>query len=289
MSPSPSIQHIPARLGTTPIAIAITRKKRVRRISLRVTHMGEVKATAPWRCTIGEVVAFATKKTPWIEAKLLAVASLYTPDKPEIFYQGVMTPIRLTPSSQSLNAPPVIAKDGCLWLNTATGLPVVLLETYLRQHASQAIAKHLPPVLQQLGDAEIPFSLGQAKTRWGSCHWQAPKGLGLGLGLGGNKTTRHLRFNWRLAMATPKALKYVVVHEVAHLRHPNHGRQFWQLVAYLMTDWREGHSWLRHHQAQLLLDFDRQLAHLTAQVAQAQSRAITSQTQQSMLYSLRHA
>ena len=266
MSPSLSIQHIPTRHGTTPIAIAITRKKGVRRISLRVTSEGHVKATAPWRCTIDEVMTFAIKKTAWIEAKLLTVASLYTPDKPAIFYQGVMTPIRLASSGQSRHTSPVVHQDRCLWLNGAGGLPVVLLETHLRAEANKAIAQHLPPVLHQLGEADIPFSLGQAKTRWGSCHWQTKSAWGLGLGLGRDKPLRHLRFNWRLAMATPQALKYIVVHEAAHLHHPNHSRQFWQLVARLMADWREGHGWLRHHQGQLLIDFDRQLAHLTAQV-----------------------
>lgn len=295
MSPSPSIQHIPTKHGTTPIVIAITRKKRVRRISLRVTSEGEVKATAPLRCTIGEVVAFATKKTAWIEAKLLAVANLYTPHKPAILYRGVMTPLRLTSPGQNLDNAPVadsspaddsssvISKDGCLWLNGARGLPVVLLETHLRAEAKKAIAQHLPPVLHQLGEADIPFSLGQAKTRWGSCHWQAQSALGLGgglglrLGLGRDKPPRHLRFNWRLAMATPQALKYVVVHEAAHLRHPNHSRQFWQLVASLMSDWREGHGWLRQHQGQLMIDFDRQLGHLTAQVTAQVAAQVTAQ------------
>ena len=51
------------------------------------------------------------------------------------------------------------------------------------------------------------------RTRWGSC---APDGT--------------LAFCWRLICAPDFVQDYVVGHEVAHLRHMNHGRHFWALT-----------------------------------------------------------
>ncbi|HET7573193.1 MAG TPA: M48 family metallopeptidase [Gaiellaceae bacterium] len=73
------------------------------------------------------------------------------------------------------------------------------------------------------------------RTRWGSC-----------------STRGTLSFNWRLALAPHDVLDYVVVHELCHLREPNHSRRFWSLVESRRPGWREQRAWLREHGAELL-------------------------------------
>ena len=68
------------------------------------------------------------------------------------------------------------------------------------------------------------------RTRWGSC-----------------STTGTLSFNWRLALAPPAVLDYIVVHEVCHLREHNHSPRFWALVAERRPDHRRHADWLRRH------------------------------------------
>ena len=73
------------------------------------------------------------------------------------------------------------------------------------------------------------------RTRWGSC---SSRGT--------------LSFNWRLALAPLYVLDYVVVHELCHLREPNHSPRFWALVAERRPGWRSERDWLREHGAELL-------------------------------------
>ena len=73
------------------------------------------------------------------------------------------------------------------------------------------------------------------RTRWGSC-----------------SAAGTLSFNWRLVLAPYEVLDYVVVHEVCHLRQPNHSAQFWQLVASRRPQWRLQRDWLRTHGPELL-------------------------------------
>ena len=59
-------------------------------------------------------------------------------------------------------------------------------------------------------------------------------------------------FNWRLVMAPMDVQHYVVAHELAHLRHMNHGPDFWRLVLALHPDMDLQIAWLKQNGATLL-------------------------------------
>ncbi len=67
-----------------------------------------------------------------------------------------------------------------------------------------------------------------ARTRFGSC---SSKG--------------HICFSWRLMMYPDAAIDYVVVHELAHLRHMNHSREFYREIERVLPDYRERESMLK--------------------------------------------
>lgn len=69
------------------------------------------------------------------------------------------------------------------------------------------------------------------KAKWGSCD---SSGL--------------LSFNWRLLMAPAWVARYVVVHELAHLVHMNHSKNFWALVAEFNSDAAKARLWLKQNQ-----------------------------------------
>ena len=78
------------------------------------------------------------------------------------------------------------------------------------------------------------LSIRDPATRWGSC-----------------SATGSLSFSWRLILAPPAVLDYVVAHEIAHLRELNHSARFWSEVAGLVGDSKAERAWLRRNGTQL--------------------------------------
>ena len=66
------------------------------------------------------------------------------------------------------------------------------------------------------------LKITSARTRFGSCSGK-----------------NSLCFSWRLMQYPPEAIDYVVVHELAHIRHHNHSKAFYALIERYMPDWRE--------------------------------------------------
>jgi len=53
-------------------------------------------------------------------------------------------------------------------------------------------------------------------------------------------------------LAPPSALEYVVVHELCHIKHKNHSKDFWLLVAEHFPDYQQQRRWLKQHGAGLM-------------------------------------
>ncbi len=83
---------------------------------------------------------------------------------------------------------------------------------------------------QFTGGSYNSISIRDQKTRWGSC-----SGRG------------NLSFNWRLILAPPEILDYVVVHELCHLTHMNHSKEFWELVGKVLPDYKDRRKWLKEN------------------------------------------
>jgi predicted metal-dependent hydrolase len=110
-----------------------------------------------------------------------------------------------------------------------------LAEAEARRRALRALAPLVEAEAAALGTSYRRLSLSAGRSRWGSC---SSKGA--------------LSFNWRLALAPPEVLDYVAVHEVCHLRVPNHSQRFWALVKERRPAYREPREWLKRHGWELL-------------------------------------
>ena len=108
----------------------------------------------------------------------------------------------------------------------------ILLEQWYRQQAKRQITLRVQEYQRQYQyfEAAKRITIKDQKSRWGSC-----------------STKGNLNFNYRLIMAPPQVLDYVVVHELCHLCHMNHSQEFWSLVGQIMPEYGQMRQWLKLH------------------------------------------
>ena len=111
------------------------------------------------------------------------------------------------------------------------------LEAIYRKAAREYFPKRVSHYAHILGVTYGKISIRDQKTRWGSCSSEG-----------------NLSFNWRLILAPPDVLDYVVIHELCHRKEMNHSKEFWTLVESLMPDYKERRKWLRENGKNLTLD-----------------------------------
>ena len=87
------------------------------------------------------------------------------------------------------------------------------LRQWYRSRALERLRGKTNRHARQIGVTPTDVSVRNFKSRWGSCN-----------------TTGHLAFNWTIIKAPHAIANYVVIHELCHLVHPNHSKDFWRLV-----------------------------------------------------------
>lgn len=98
----------------------------------------------------------------------------------------------------------------------------------LRQKAQALLPGRVSYYSRQMNLFPTGISITSAKTRFGSCS-------------GKNR----LCFSWRLMQYPPEAIDYVVVHELAHIAHKNHGPQFYDCIARILPDYKQRQAMLK--------------------------------------------
>ena len=100
------------------------------------------------------------------------------------------------------------------------------IEKIINKMYMQIIQKQLDytmkKVTNMVGLAPKKYRVRDMKSAWGSC-----------------SSTKNISIALKLIEYSPKAFEYVVLHEVCHLKHMNHSKQFWQMVEGYMPDYKK--------------------------------------------------
>ena len=232
-------------LGDREVAYRIRRSQRARHAHIKVDRAG-VEVVIPARAAKGWAEQLVQEHSRWILRRLEAVRRARELEKIALGWyekcvpvQGEDVPVDVVCRGRAGGRITVAMKAGRLTVNTPDNCVAgvnAALERWLRRGARELIAERALRRCSEMDLRPNRICIRDQRTRWGSC---SPKG--------------NLSFSWRLIMAPPGVLDYIVVHESAHLAEPNHSPRFWRIVRAHCPALVEHKKWLRDHAGLLAL------------------------------------
>ncbi|MDE2333278.1 MAG: M48 family metallopeptidase [Rhodospirillales bacterium] len=221
------------RLPSGPAPVRWRRSRQARRISLRIDPAdGAVVVTLPLRAGHQAAMGLLHDNAEWIAARLAALPlRLPFADGALVPIDGEMHRIHHVPAGRA----GVQLRERTLQVSGEATFLSRRVGDFLRGEARHRFTTLAMAKAEATGLRPRRIAVKDTRTRWGSCSARGD-----------------LAFCWRLVMAPPFVQDYVAAHEVAHLRHMNHGSRFWALVATMTPHTDRAMRWLHDEGPRLL-------------------------------------
>ncbi len=237
------------QIGNRRVQYRVRRSRTAHRMRIRVSPAG-VEVVTPAGAEQDRAGQFVRQNSRWVISQLDFIKRASdlrvkpASSGPEsILLRGKITRVEIVQDESSRRYALVALVDNRIVIRVPVQHAIdakAALEAWLRRKAKADITKRLQvrakEMRQQPGRVYI---MGQ-RTKWGGC-----------------SRRRNLSFNWRLVMAPPEVLDYIVVHELAHLAEPYHSTNFWLIVRSYCPDYDRHRRWLRDNEQRLTGDMRR--------------------------------
>ncbi|HRJ60465.1 MAG TPA: SprT family zinc-dependent metalloprotease [Azospirillaceae bacterium] len=207
-------------------ALILRESARARRYTLKVdAARGVIEVVTPPAQPQGQVLDFVVRHIDWVKSRLAKTpAPVPFTDGAEIPIAGRACRIRHDPKHRG--AP--VLNDDVLTVGGGAEFLARRVRDWLIGRARAEIVPAAHAKAATLGRKVAGVTLRDTRSRWGSC-----------------TAAGRLSFSWRLVMAPPLVLDYVVAHEAAHLVEMNHSQRFWALCQSLTADAPAARTWLK--------------------------------------------
>lgn len=203
---------------------------RARSVKISLLSDGTVVVTTPPRFSKMVIPGLVERARPWIEKQRFRIESkpaLFSSDFVYIFGKKYQIEIdskmdgSIRLGVEKLHVSPFTLSESKTKLT---------LTAWLKNRAIDYCLPRLSILAKHMHTTYSGVRFKQQKTCWGSCSSQ-----------------KNINLNWRLVHAPKAVIDYVIIHELAHTVHLNHGHQFWDLVAKFDPDYPLHRGWLKRH------------------------------------------
>jgi predicted metal-dependent hydrolase len=208
-----------------------------------VDHNRNLIVRSPKDTAEAKIKEVLKKKTSWILSKLKEMDKIKPAPKEKEFMTGEKltylgrryrlevseadiskVEVKLYQGKFMINYPEILNEDD---KQRREEIKDALIEWY-REHAKEKIKERVEKYKTKLDVEPNNVVVKKQKKRWGSC---SSKG--------------NLNFNWKIIMAPMSIVDYLVVHELTHLIHDNHSRDFWNIVGAIIPEVKDKREWLK--------------------------------------------
>lgn len=219
-----------------PIYYSLVISPIAKRVWLKVRPHGGLEVVVPRRMPLAGLDEIIIRREGWIRKHMDAAGSTPAPPPAQVYTDGVMLPYlggryRLTVKHTGARRAKVRLSGGSIVVPVAESSSAAI-KTAVTGWYREMAGRHIRGRVDALKRGHSPgrITIKDQKTRWGSC-----------------STAGNLNFSWRLVMAPPEVVDYIVIHELAHLERPDHSKAFWRKVESRCPEYRERVDWLKQN------------------------------------------
>ncbi|TKX32002.1 M48 family metallopeptidase [Campylobacter estrildidarum] len=188
-------------------------KKSIKNVYLRLNEKGEFHLSLPYNYALEDIERFLIKNENWIKKTWLKFQNRVIDDESQVYFLGKKYRLVL---KENLFKTKILKNE--IYTPSRSGF-----ESFLKKNSKIIFLFYLKKWTQKTKLSYTHLSIKKMKTRWGSC----------------NHKKRYINLNLKLLEKSLKAIEYVILHEIAHLKYPNHSQEFYNFLAFYMKDFRE--------------------------------------------------
>lgn len=222
--------------------IFIKRTNRKKTISIEIKD-NKVEVKAPYIISQKEIESFILQKKDWIDKKISFHNSIKKPIKRRFIeeenfqFLGKDLKLKIIKSNKRKNY--LDGKFIYIFIkNEEEKLKEKIkkeLEILFKYEALKIFERKTNFYARKIGVYPKKITIKSYKKRWGSCSYK-----------------EELSYNWKLIMAPEKIIDYVIIHELCHLIHFNHSKDYWEKVSKILPNYKTSKEWLKINQHLLI-------------------------------------
>ena len=216
--------------------IVIARHRRARRYVLRMAGRDTLRLTVPRGASIAGGLRFAERQAAWIAREQGRHCERIEAwrDGTRLWFRGEHVPLHVRADRIALGDDIISRSPEEAHQEDRSDVRAVV-EAHLTELARRELPLRAAELAAEHRLDVVRWSIRNQRSRWGSC---SPR--------------RVITLNWRLVQMPASVCDYVILHELMHLRQPNHSRRFWREVESVCSWWRDAERWLKQHGRDIL-------------------------------------
>ncbi|RLA71391.1 MAG: M48 family peptidase [Epsilonproteobacteria bacterium] len=211
-------------------------KPKLKYIYLSFNHTGDLIIKSP-KVSQREIEKILIKKATWINKsrqKLFEKKGkpITFEEGEELFYLGKSYPVHYRQSDQKQVSLQFDEEDG--FSLAYNKFDIYIFEEFVNQFYKNEAKRLIPEIVDKYAEEMKLFpsriSFRKARSRWGSC-----------------SNTNAISFNYLMMKLPLSVIAYIIIHELAHIQHKHHQKEFWNCVKLYLPDYQEQKNELKRY------------------------------------------
>ena len=218
-------------------------RKRRKTISLQISDKAELVIAAPYFTPISEINRFVREKQNWIHKAVQKHKEELIKNKAKeyitgesFYYLGESFPLEIFFEQNEMEC--LVFWDNRFYLN-APDVGARKREYFIKWYkrkAKEYFTERVAFYSRELNLRAKSVRITSAEKRWGSC-----------------SEKDNLSFSFKLIMAPPLVIDYVIVHELMHIKEKSHSARFWRLMESAMPQYKLHRRWFKDNNHKFVL------------------------------------